>query len=146
VVNGPNLNRVGTREPELYGRQSLQEYVEGLAARFWPQVQLEAFQSHHAGHLIDHLYQLEDRSDRDLLRGIVLNPGAYTHTSLALGDCVAALTLPVVEVHLTNIFGREVFRQHSYVSPHCRGVISGFGLEGYRLAVEALMAPSPPDR
>lgn len=132
ILNGPNLNLLGKREPHLYGNQSFEQYFAELQTQF-PQHQLDYFQSNHEGALLDKLHEQGFSCD-----GIVLNAGAYTHTSVALADAIAAIPAPVVEVHISNVHAREAFRHHSYLSPHCLGVIVGFGLLGYRLAVEAL--------
>lgn len=132
ILNGPNLNLLGKREPHLYGNQSFEQYFAELQTQF-PQHRLDYFQSNHEGALLDKLHEQGFSCD-----GIVLNAGAYTHTSVALADAIAAIPAPVVEVHISNVHAREAFRHHSYLSPHCLGVIVGFGLLGYRLAVEAL--------
>ena len=119
ILNGPNLNLLGRREPELYGRTTLREILDGLRRRF-PDIVIEDFQSNSEGELIDRLQQ----TDAD---GVVLNAGGYSHTSVALADAVAAIDAPVVEVHLTNIYAREAVRRNSLLSSACRGVIVGFG-------------------
>lgn len=129
IINGPNLNLLGKREPEVYGRQSFEEYFEKLKDIF-PSVSFRYFQSNIEGELINEIQQLGFSYD-----GIVINPGGYTHTSVALGDAIAAITTPVIEVHISNIFGREDFRKLSHVSGKSVGVISGLGLKGYELAV-----------
>ena len=129
ILNGPNLNLLGTREPSVYGNISFDEYLTELRKRF-PQATIDYFQSNAEGALIDKVH--ETGFDYD---GIVLNAGAYTHTSVALADAVRAVTAPVIEVHISNIHARETFRHHSYLAPHCRGSIVGLGLEGYALAV-----------
>lgn len=131
VVNGPNLNLLGTREPNTYGSATLADLEQGLRSRF-PAVELAFFQSNHEGELLDYLH----RTGHD---GIVLNAAAYTHTSIALRDAIAAIKAPVVEVHLSNVHAREQFRHHSMISAVCMGVISGFGMIGYELAVRALL-------
>lgn len=133
IVNGPNLNLLGRREPGIYGSSSFDDYLPVLRQRY-PGVELSYFQSNHEGALIDYLQEVGFSID-----GIVLNAGAYTHTSIALHDCIRSLKAPVVEVHISNVHQREEFRQHSYLSPVCRGVICGFGLDSYRLAIEALV-------
>ena len=133
IINGPNLNLLGRREPEIYGHHSFEDFFKGLKAHV-QHVQLEYFQSNHEGELLDKLHEAGFAAD-----GIVLNAGALTHTSIALADAVAAIPTPVVEVHISNVFEREAFRQHSYLSAHCEGSIIGLGLEGYRLAVEYLV-------
>lgn len=135
VLHGPNLNLLGTREPGVYGQQTLQEIDAGLQALAQELgIGLSSRQSNHEGVLIDWLQGAEAEG----FTGIVLNPGGYTHTSVALRDAIAAIRLPVVEVHLSNVHAREEFRRHSYVSPVARGVISGFGADSYRLGVLAL--------
>ena len=136
LVNGPNLNLLGEREPEIYGRTTLHE-IEKLvrdACAGW-NVEVKAFQSNHEGALIDFLQEHRTRA-----RGIIINAGAYTHTSYALHDCLKALPVPAVEVHISNIHGREAFRRQSVVAPACRGQIAGLGIRGYLLAAEWLCA------
>jgi 3-dehydroquinate dehydratase-2 len=137
IVNGPNLNLLGQREPGIYGTSSFDQYLPQLQARY-PDVQLSYYQSNVEGLLIDKLQEAGFEVD-----GIVLNAGAYTHTSIALHDCIRSLPAPVVEVHISNVHKREEFRHHSYLSPVCAGVICGFGLDSYRLAIEALLASFP---
>lgn len=132
IINGPNLNLLGKREPEIYGSQSMETILNELSAL----CEIEYFQSNHEGALIDKLHSVGFDSS---YTGIVLNAGAYTHTSLALADAIAAIELPVVEVHVSNIHSREEIRHKSLISSACRGVIAGFGLQSYRLGVEALM-------
>jgi 3-dehydroquinate dehydratase-2 len=130
VINGPNLNLLGKREPDIYGSRSFEDFFAELKKDF-PQIGLEYFQSNHEGALIDKLHEAGFSAD-----GIVLNAGALTHTSIALADAVAAIQTPVIEVHISNVHQRETFRHHSYLSAKCTGSIIGLGLEGYRLAVE----------
>ena len=129
LINGPNLNLLGTREPDIYGSQTFEVFFEDLKAEL-PHVILEYFQSNHEGALLDKLHEAGFSMD-----GIVLNAGAFTHTSVALADAVAAISTPVIEVHISNVHRREPFRHHSFLSAHCVGSIVGLGLEGYRLAV-----------
>ena len=139
IINGPNLNLVGTREPEVYGNRSLDDYLDRLAADVAQQgVELTRFQSNHEGAIIDELH----RVGRGALAvdGIVLNAGAYTHTSLAIADAIRAIDPPVVEVHISNVHAREAVRHTSLIAGACRGSIAGFGLDSYRLAVMALLA------
>ncbi|MBO4801894.1 MAG: type II 3-dehydroquinate dehydratase [Bacteroidaceae bacterium] len=133
IINGPNLNLLGRREPDVYGARSFEDYLTELRSLF-PDVQIDYFQSNHEGDLIDCIHACGFEVD-----GIVLNAGAYTHTSLALHDALRAVKAPAVEVHISNVHAREEFRHHSFISPACRGVIAGFGLDSYRLAVEALL-------
>lgn len=133
IINGPNLNLLGRREPGVYGSRSFDDYLGELRAKY-PDVQLDYFQSNHEGDLIDCIHACGFEAD-----GIVLNAGAYTHTSIALHDALRAVTAPAVEVHISNVHAREEFRHHSLISAACRGVICGFGLDSYRLAVEALI-------
>ncbi|MDR3127243.1 MAG: type II 3-dehydroquinate dehydratase [Tannerellaceae bacterium] len=129
IVNGPNLNLLGKREPEIYGEKTFEQYVEELRLLF-PQLEIETFQSNSEGALVDKIQEAGFESD-----GIVLNAGAYTHTSLALHDAIKAVPAPVIEVHISNVHAREKFRQHSYLTAVCRGVIAGFGFDSYRLAL-----------
>lgn len=134
IINGPNLNLLGLRETDRYGVGTLEDLLTGLRSGF-PEVELIDFQSNVEGELINQLHEVGFSSD-----GIVLNAGGYTHTSVALRDAVAAVTSPVIEVHITNIHAREEFRQHSLLSPVCRAVICGLGTEGYHAAVRALVS------
>lgn len=133
ILNGPNLNLLGKREPDIYGTTPFEAYFEELQAAF-PAHELEYFQSNHEGALVDKLQAVGFSYD-----GIVMNAGAYTHTSVALGDAIAAIETPVIEVHISNVHQREAFRHHSYLSAHCAGIIIGLGLRGYALAVQALI-------
>ncbi len=135
IINGPNLNLLGVREPGIYGSSSFESYLPTLRQRY-PDIQIDYYQSNIEGELIDRMQQVGFAYD-----GIVLNAGAYTHTSIALHDCIRSLTAPVIEVHISNVHTREEFRHHSMISAACRGVIAGFGLDSYRLAIEALIAP-----
>ena len=134
IINGPNLNLLGVREPGIYGSESFDTYLPQLKAMF-PDVEIEYYQSNVEGELIDKMQEVGFDSD-----GVVLNAGAYTHTSVALHDCIRAMRSPVVEVHISNVHKREPFRHKSMISSACVGVICGFGLDSYRLAVEALKA------
>lgn len=133
IMNGPNLNLLGVREPGIYGSSSFENYLPQLRERY-PDVELEYYQSNIEGEMIDKLQEVGFTYD-----GIVLNAGAYTHTSVALHDCIRSIKSPVIEVHISNVHTREEFRHHSYLSPACKGVICGFGLDSYRLGVEALI-------
>lgn len=130
IINGPNLNLLGKREPEIYGIASFDNYLLHLKEAF-PTVDFTYFQSNIEGDLIDEIQRVGFSYD-----GIILNPGGYTHTSVAIGDAIAAINIPLVEVHISNIFGREEFRKISYVSAKAVGVISGLGLKGYELALQ----------
>jgi len=142
IINGPNLNLLGQREPHIYGHATLDDLLEDLHQQF-PQVDFDHFQSNHEGAIIDRLQRILE-SPRD---GLVINAGALTHYSYALRDALSALSLPKVEVHISHIFAREAFRHQSVISPACDGMISGLGLDGYRLAVEWLqLRQSPPER
>lgn len=135
VIHGPNLNLLGSREPDVYGTTTLAEIDEMLAeAASARGHEVETFQSNHEGELIDRLQQAVGVVD-----GVVLNPGGFSHTSIALRDAVQALSMPVVEVHLSNIYAREAFRQQSVISGACTGVVSGFGARSYLLGLDALM-------
>jgi len=133
IINGPNLNLLGKREKNIYGDMSFDEYFESLRRKY-PEDTLSYFQSNDEGKLINKI----QKNGFGQVDGIILNAGAYTHTSLALADAIAAVQVPVIEVHISNIFAREPVRHHSYISPVCAGSISGFGLDSYRLAIEAL--------
>lgn len=135
IINGPNLNLLGIREPQVYGKVSMDDYLTALAEDY-PAISLELFQSNHEGEIIDKLHEAGFDSQ---LNGIILNAGAYSHTSLAIADAIRAIERPVVEVHISNIAARETVRHQSLLTPACRGIISGFGLESYRLAIEALI-------
>ncbi len=134
IINGPNLNLLGKREPGIYGQQSFEDYLKELRAQY-PDVQIDYYQSNIEGELINKMQEVGFTYD-----GIVLNAGAYTHTSIALQDCIRSLKSPVVEVHISNVHQREEFRHKSMISCACKGVICGFGMNSYRLAVEALKA------
>ena len=129
IINGPNLNLLGTREPHIYGRQSFEDYFLKLQEEY-PHITLHYFQSNSEGRLIDKLHEVGFTYD-----GIVLNAGAYTHTSIAIADAIVAIRTPVIEVHISNVYEREAFRHHSCLSANCRGIIVGLGLKGYELAI-----------
>ncbi len=128
IINGPNLNLLGRREPEIYGDDSFEDFLLHLRSSF-PSLHIHYFQSNHEGAIIDKLHEVGFSYD-----GIILNAGAYTHTSLAIADAVSAIQTPVIEVHISNVYKREAYRHHSYISDRCEGVIVGFGLRGYELA------------
>ena len=134
IINGPNLNLLGRREPGIYGQTSFDDFLPQLRQRY-PDVEIDYYQSNIEGELIDKMQLAGFESD-----GIVLNAGAYTHTSIALHDCIRAIKSPVIEVHISNVHQREEFRHKSMISSACRGVICGFGLDSYRLAIEALLS------
>ena len=131
IINGPNLNLLGRRETQHYGKRSFEDFFDELKENF-PDLELEYFQSNTEGDLINKLHEQGFGG----WKGIILNAGGYTHTSVALADAIAAIETPVVEVHISNIYARESFRHHSYLSSRCKGVICGLGMEGYRLAIE----------
>lgn len=133
IINGPNLNLLGKREPEIYGQETFESYMEGLKKRF-PEITLDYFQSNIEGELIDKIHEVGFSVD-----GIILNAGGYTHTSVAIADAVAGVKTPTIEVHISNVFKREDFRHKSLLSPVVIGTIGGFGLNSYRLAVEAFI-------
>jgi 3-dehydroquinate dehydratase II len=134
IVNGPNLNLLGKREPEVYGHAGFEYYFESLQKTYENTVELSYYQSNHEGALIDKLHEVGFSFD-----GIILNAGAYTHTSIALADAIRAINTPVVEVHISNTHAREAFRHHSNLSAAAMGVILGFGLDSYRLGIESLL-------
>jgi len=137
IINGPNLNLLGIREPGIYGSDSFESYLPKLRAAY-PHVDIDYYQSNIEGELIDKMQAVGFECD-----GIILNAGAYTHTSVALHDCIRALKSTVIEVHISNVHQRETFRHHSMISSACQGVICGFGLNSYRLALEALIRQEP---
>jgi len=130
IINGPNLNLLGKREPETYGSESFESYFEKLKSRF-PSVSLQYFQSNVEGEIINQIHKVGFDFD-----GIVLNAGAYTHTSIAIHDAIGGVKTPVVEVHISNIYAREEFRHKSLITSKCKGLITGFGLEGYAMAIQ----------
>ena len=134
IINGPNLNLLGKREPEIYGHQTFEQYFEVLKDKYADTVDLEYFQSNHEGALIDKIHEVGFSYD-----GIVLNAGAFTHSSIAIADAVAGIKTPVIEVHISNIFAREDYRHVSYLGKHCKGSISGFGLNGYEMAIQSVL-------
>ncbi len=133
IINGPNLNLTGQRQPEIYGTVTMEQMVAGLRERF-PQAEIGYYQSNVEGEIINRLHEVGFSAD-----GIVLNAGGYSHTSVGIHDAIAAITSPVIEVHISNIYAREEYRRHSLLSDVCRGVVCGLGLEGYRFAVESFL-------
>lgn len=133
VLNGPNLNLLGQREPEIYGNVSFEDYLIDLRRSF-PDVTIDYYQSNHEGFLIDKLQEADS-----VYNGVVMNPGAYAHTSIALADCIRAISVPVVEVHISDISQREPYRRRSYTAEACRKCFMGYGLKGYALGVEELL-------
>ena len=133
IINGPNLNLLGKREPAVYGSQTFEDYFNTLKEKF-PQLELTYYQSNIEGELIAKIQELGFSYD-----GIILNAGAYTHTSIGIGDAIKAITTPVIEVHISNTFSREDFRHQSYISPNAKGVIIGFGLKSYELALHSFL-------
>jgi 3-dehydroquinate dehydratase-2 len=141
IVNGPNLNLLGIREPDIYGHQTFEHYFTQLSERF-PLVNIHCYQSNVEGELINYLHSCMGK-----VQGIILNAGAYTHTSIALADAISAIGIPVVEVHISNILAREDYRKASFIAPKCVGSISGLGIGGYALAVQYFvdaLAPKAP--
>lgn len=133
IINGPNLNLLGKREPEIYGSQTFEDFFRELQLKH-PEVELFYYQSNIEGELIDKLHEVGFDYD-----GIILNAAAYTHTSVGIGDAVKGITTPVVELHISNVHAREEFRHHSYIAPAAKGVIFGFGLKGYELAIQSFL-------
>lgn len=134
IINGPNLNLLGTREPDIYGSETFENFFAQLLVKFTDQVQLYYFQSNYEGGIIDKLHEVGFSHD-----GIVLNGGAYTHTSIAIADAIGAISSPVIEVHISNIHSRETFRQHSFSAANAIGVIAGLGFNGYDLAIRHIL-------
>ncbi len=135
IINGPNLNLLGRREPDIYGSQTFEQYFEQLQAEFADSVEMTYFQSNSEGDLVSKLHEIGFEAD-----GIVLNAGAYTHTSIALADAISAIPAPVIEVHISNVHAREPFRHKSYLSANCAGIIVGCGLNGYNLGVRQILS------
>ena len=133
IINGPNLNLLGKREPEVYGNVTFLDYFTDIKKKF-ADIELEYFQSNIEGELIDKLHEVGFDYD-----GIILNAAAYTHTSIGIGDAVKAIEAPVIEVHISNVYAREEFRHHSYVSPNAKGIVIGMGMKGYELAVQSFL-------
>lgn len=133
IINGPNLNLLGVREPSIYGNTSIEDYIKELKA-VYPAIHIEYYQSNVEGELINKIHEVGFSYD-----GIILNAGGYTHTSVAIADAIAAINTPVVEVHISNIYAREEYRHVSLTGKNCQGVLTGFGMNGYRLALESLI-------
>ena len=133
IINGPNLNLLGKREPEIYGNLTFDDYFQSLKTTF-PQLELDYFQSNIEGELISKIQEVGFIYD-----GIILNAAAYTHTSIGIGDAIKAITAPVVEVHISNTFSRETFRHQSFISPNAKGIILGFGMKSYKLALQSFL-------
>ena len=133
-MNGPNLNLLGTREPEIYGHETFEQYLDGLKVKYDQELELHYFQSNHEGAMIDKLHEVGFSFE-----GILLNAGAYTHTSIGLADAISSIKTPVLEIHISNVHARESFRSHSYLSPKCKGCIVGFGLKGYELGLQSFL-------
>ena len=153
IINGPNLNLLGRREPGIYGAETFECYLETLRSNY-PQVEISYFQSNHEGDIVDAIHRagfgaeanlcpdnhrVADLAGVTLADGIILNAGAYTHTSVAIHDAIKAIRIPVIEVHISNVHQREEFRHHSFISPAASGIVIGFGIDGYRLALEGLL-------
>ena len=137
IINGPNLNLLGVRQPEIYGSNTMEGYLKTLREKF-PLEPIEYFQSNCEGEIIDHLHKLG--FEKEDCKGIVINPGAYSHYSYAIADAISSISVPVVEVHISNIMGRETFRHTSVTAPSCRGMLTGFGLKGYEMGVSFLLS------
>jgi len=133
IINGPNLNLLGVREKSIYGDRDFETYLAKLSAQY-PAIEISYYQSNVEGEIINKLHEIGFSAD-----GIVLNAGAYTHTSIAIADAIAAIKTPVIEVHISNVYKREDFRHHSMLAANCKGVIAGFGMNSYRLAMESLL-------
>lgn len=133
IINGPNLNLLGKREPDIYGSETFEDFFKTLQTNF-PDIELFYFQSNIEGEIIDKLHEVGFNFD-----GIVLNAAAYTHTSVGIGDAVRAIEAPVIELHISNVHAREEFRHHSYIAPNAKGVLFGFGLKGYELAIQSFL-------
>jgi len=134
IINGPNLNLLGKREPEIYGKQTFNDFFEGLKSQF-NNIELSYYQSNIEGEIINKLHEVGFSYD-----GIILNAGAYTHTSVGIGDAISGIQTPVIEVHISNTYSREEFRHKSYIAPNAKGIIIGFGLKSYALAIESFMS------
>ena len=135
IINGPNLGNIGHREPEIYGHEDFESYLESLKKEF-PEHEIHYFQSHHEGEIVEKIHS----ADAENYNGIILNAGAYSHSSYAIRDAVAAISLPVVMVHISNVYARENFRHENVIAANCKGVVTGFGLKSYELAVRSFSA------
>ena len=135
IINGPNLGNIGRREPEIYGYEDFESYLESLKKEF-PEHEIHYFQSHHEGEIVEKIHSAEEEN----YDGIILNAGAYSHSSYAIRDAVAAISLPVVMVHISNVYARENFRHENILAANCKGVVTGFGLKSYELAVRSFSA------
>ncbi len=133
IINGPNLNLLGKREPGIYGSEGFETFFETLKSKF-PELELSYYQSNVEGEIINKLHEVGFTYD-----GIVMNAGAYTHTSIAIGDAIAGIKTPVIEVHISNVYAREEYRHHSMMAKNCKGIITGFGLQSYELAVRSFL-------
>lgn len=133
IINGPNLNLLGVREKSIYGNTDFETYLENLRKRY-ANIAIEYYQSNVEGEIINKIHEVGFK-----YQGIVLNAGAYTHTSIAIADAIAAITTPVIEVHISNVYKREEFRHHSLLAANCKGIVAGFGMDSYRLAIESLI-------
>ncbi|MBQ6277120.1 MAG: type II 3-dehydroquinate dehydratase [Bacteroidales bacterium] len=132
IINGPNLGNIGRREPEIYGHEDFESYLESLKKEF-PEHEIHYFQSHHEGEIVEKIHSAEEEN----YDGIIFNAGAYSHSSYAIRDAVAAISLPVVMVHISNVYARENFRHENIIAANCKGVVTGFGLKSYELAVKS---------
>lgn len=139
IINGPNLNLLGKRQPEIYGNSSFDDFLSSLREKF-PDTEIEFFQSNCEGEIIDYIHQAGYQENK--YTGIIINPGAYAHYSYAIADALSSIPIPVVEVHISNIHAREEFRRKSVTAPSCKAILSGFGLEGYALALSFLLGKS----
>ncbi|ULC60865.1 type II 3-dehydroquinate dehydratase [Flaviramulus sp. BrNp1-15] len=133
IINGPNLNLLGKREPEIYGNLTFEDYLKQVKSKF-SNIEIEYYQSNIEGEIIDKLHEVGFSYD-----GVILNAGAYTHTSIGIGDAIKGIETPVVELHISNTFSREEFRHQSYISPNAKGVILGFGMQSYELAIQSFL-------
>ncbi len=150
IINGPNLNLLGRREPGIYGAQTFEDYLDKLR-KSYPQIEIDYYQSNHEGDIVDRIHAAGYGASANIMQadkaqleagrcdGIILNAGAYTHTSVAIHDAIKAISIPVIEVHISNVHQREEFRHHSFISPAASGIVIGFGINGYRLALEGLL-------